>query len=801
MKIALVFGKKGNDIKPKILQVRDNLVIDCFNSIDDMISNSRQRNYLFDRIVILSTVIRLTDNYEGELRKTWDYWRSCSPQTNIVCLCNSGKDDDIASYFTDMFNSPLCTSMSVDASTINLLCEASSDSIQVLNSKYGIKFNTDVEVENDVMVLPESNEPKPLTKEELKALEAKRKEERHEARRKAREEKGGLFGGLFGGKKKKITSNMTLEQKQPQSGVHQEPESQVQENYSNFDDEDWEEQYEDNLKDAVLSDESFDIDSTEDSFVGDNNYVVEELPEEFLDEQIDYVEETKISDVDSSLSSPVDSGSSGFDFSEEFGKEESFVEDTTVESSDSFTDDEFGYTSDDVYTESDLDNTESSINDATCSDTVNNSLFDSTTTGGTDYGVVNDDLEAQGDNVNTNQFDVSSDMSVFEDTIDEDSVITEDVADEDSMIVENTQEDDVVSTSDVCATQQVPSESEEFTSYTSDNYEDYSVEPVVKDMNNQSHQVELEEVDDDLGDITVPQKEIAKKVKNTAVPEEVQEVDTDLGNLGVGAMDASYRDKVEAPKVVEKVIEKVVEKEVIRGGVLDNIYSGKTTKIILVTGDRGSGVTTTALDIAMKFAQRTDVLYFDADTELHGLLSYIDYDSFRNYEASQQQGVKLCKSSRAFNNCVLRYSNNLDILTTNYGVVVSDEELELAQSVVAEVSHNYSVVVVDIPLDKIGCLTDLILQGNVTVCVEASKRGFMNLLCKLEDSELPMRYKRSIAGKGTLVATKLHPKLDMKKLYKYINGIVEFDINWLEMPIIPREAEITDKFLAEIIEG
>lgn len=295
----------------------------------------------------------------------------------------------------------------------------------------------------------------------------------------------------------------------------------------------------------------------------------------------------------------------------------------------------------------------------------------------------------------------------------------------------------------------------------------------------------------------------------TGMQEQQDDVDTDFSDMSVGDLEASYREKLEQPKVqiVEKEVIKEVVKEVQVGGkgansVYGSILKGKTKKIILVTGDRGSGVTSLAYEIAEWFAKYVPVLYFDCDVELHGLLSYIDYHDFCQYDQQQLQGVKLCRSAKAFPNCITRYSSNLDLLTTNYGAEVSDEELELAQSVVAEVANNYGVVVVDAPIDKLPHLTDLILCGNACLLAEASKRGMMNIMCKLEDSPLPTRYKRNLAGTGTMVYTKVNPKINMKKLIDYVKDIVDFEeVNWIGMNTVNRPAKLDQKFIEEIIEA
>ena len=204
----------------------------------------------------------------------------------------------------------------------------------------------------------------------------------------------------------------------------------------------------------------------------------------------------------------------------------------------------------------------------------------------------------------------------------------------------------------------------------------------------------------------------------------------------------------------------------------------------------------------MHFAQKVPVLYFDCDVENHGLMNYIDYFEFKNYEPSHMQGVKLCRSSKAFSTCVCKWDTNMDLLTTDFGVEVTDDELTLSQGIVAENLNKYGVVIVDCPLSKLHCIQDLILTGNVVICVEDTKRGYMNALIGLDSSELPLRYKRSIISKGTLVRTKVNPKNDYKRVMKYINSIVDLeDCNWLEMVTTSFTGKVTTELLTEILEG
>ena len=283
-------------------------------------------------------------------------------------------------------------------------------------------------------------------------------------------------------------------------------------------------------------------------------------------------------------------------------------------------------------------------------------------------------------------------------------------------------------------------------------------------------------------------------------PEKVEEVDVvNLGNMNLADVESSYRQQNEQPKVVEKI----VEKEVIvnRGSnVVKGILGGALHRVIVVTGDRGTGLTLTALSIAQAFTKKVPVLLFDCDVDRHGLLSYINYGEFCQYEDSRLSGIKLCKSAGVFSQCAVPYENNFDLLTTNYGVSVSNDEISVASSVVCEMVHQYGLVVVDCPYDKVGCISDLLYMGSVIHCVEASKRGFMNMFCVNDAMKISPRDKRVMFDRGTIFLTKVSKDLDLKKLNKYLHEMYEPEgVDYLSPQQIPFNGKPTEDILERVL--
>ena len=343
---------------------------------------------------------------------------------------------------------------------------------------------------------------------------------------------------------------------------------------------------------------------------------------------------------------------------------------------------------------------------------------------------------------------------------------------------------------------------ESFDSTNIDNYqEEYHDYQQLKN----AFEPELEVVDEDFGnDIADNFNKPEEDEVSVSYKSEAQEVTEDLANLGVAGDEANYRKSNEQPRVVTNTVIKEVVRNINVGNklvTLNNIFNGRANKILVVTGDRGTGITSTALNVARVISEKVPVLYMDCDIEKHGLLNYIDYDSFRNYSGTHMQGVKLCKSSLAFNNCVVSYDHNFDILTTDFSCEATEDDIQKAQEVVAERALDYGVVIVDCPVDKLKYIPDLLLTGSVILCVEASRRGFMNMLCSLEDNDLPMRYKRGMVMKGTMFLTKNTKQTDVKKLLKYINSIFQpSGADWLQMNYTQFNGKLSNDLLNSVLE-
>lgn len=293
-----------------------------------------------------------------------------------------------------------------------------------------------------------------------------------------------------------------------------------------------------------------------------------------------------------------------------------------------------------------------------------------------------------------------------------------------------------------------------------------------------------------------------QQIQQPAVPTSQVVADDSLSALsGVGLEDNKVRERETAAGGKTRVITKTVVKNISSSSdLIKGMSSGTTRKILVVTGDRGTGVTSTAFTLAMQLAKKVEVLYFDCDIENHGLLNYIDYNKFCGFEDICRNGISLCRSSKAFDSCVTLWDDGLSILTSDFSCDIKTDMLTLVGSIVAERCLDYGLTIVDCPIKFLPCINELLLSANVALCVEGSKRGFMNMLCQLEGSPLEMRYKRRMCSSGTMLLTKCVQNTDLKKLVNYIISIYEPDgADWMAINKAAFNGKWTDKMIAAVL--
>ena len=237
----------------------------------------------------------------------------------------------------------------------------------------------------------------------------------------------------------------------------------------------------------------------------------------------------------------------------------------------------------------------------------------------------------------------------------------------------------------------------------------------------------------------------------------------DSGGLGIDLDEVSdaYNASTE-PKVVEKIVERVIEKpvekivekvvevekpvEVVRtvekpvyiggtsGGrhIFKDIVKGNESAIFIVTGDRRSGVTSTALAMANLFGGVVETLYVDFDTVRRGSLLHLGIQNIVDEDEAVQHGIVVLKNAKALPQLVYRGNNKFASLVANFDIDVEDESITTASNALA-VQHLFKVMVIDCPLEKLHLLDELLSISDVFLCIEGTAQSIMNTMSELQE--------------------------------------------------------------------
>ena len=988
MTVAILFGDKNLGVRKRMMQLRDDLQIDIYSSVDDLISGSKTRNKTYNRVIILSKIISPPANTNKALNELYNYWRSFCSSTEFVLYCRTGHDDELAKKFTNVMCSPLCTAVSVQNSTTVILENLASWSIAELNKEYGCEMEVDLELEVDSYA---EEEPKPKPTPQIPQ----------------KPKKEGIFTKFFGKKNKKNTGAQTSvpeqheeiqQQEQTPEQVVSDPENpDFQDNYENYDNyPEGDDQYE---NDGSYPDEQGSYDSEGYAGYDDGYYENSGKQDGFYneDDSAKYADEQQNSDVVYDEASSNQQGISGENFAEDEQYEDFYA---AVNQSDTLEDSYLREDTDGDFEGNDeagLDDFDSSLIDDFIGNQPSESVAEDSQNNGTQE---QERLEAerlavekaeqerlaaekaeqeclakekaeQGEKARLEAERLAAEKAEQERL--EAERLAAEKAEQERLAAEQAEKEKLEKErleaerleqerlarekaeqerleQERLAREQAEREAQERARLEAERLEQERQAALAKEEEErkareaeklrreqeeaakrqameqskqvtmaergtstvedtgkvqkkgrlsslfggkkgkdkgskpsilprrakpQSVEMNLDESEDtqeqqipssfaprgaenssdtsdsssyngyedndfmsesDFGqDIepepftepvqtSQPAQRPSFKERGTQQPSanvqptpQAEGSEDDLASLDdedffadidVGELDSAYKEAEQASNVrVERVeVVKEVIKEMPTGGksknVLSSLFSGKGNRVFIVTGDRGAGATTLAYEMAQEIAKHVAVLYYDGDTVNHGLLNYLDYTRFCEYDSSAQQGARLAKSVNAFKNCAMRYDNNIDILSSNFGVEVSDEEYESVQSVVADISNDYNVVIADIPFSKLPLCSELISVSTTIIVAERSKRGMMNLACHFDRCKLPIRAKRRISSMGTIVLTKGYSKVDAKKLKRYVSDIVEFDeedSNWLNMKMVNRD-KMSSKFLQEIIE-
>ena len=771
MVVAVVSRKisNGNNVKAGVSRVLDNIQMDIYNSIDNLLLTSRTRNVYYDRIIIIANcLVSDTDDILGNLH---EYWLESCNNTSIVVLFQDGCSDAflrVRDAFLNTFMSPMCTALMVSGQTIDLYVELCREEIASINKNHNVDYVVDVDTITDSADYAPYEEPVTTSEPEQAVVQEVVEEVAQEpVPQKPTKKRFGLFGKLFGKGSNTNDSEAT-------SDTLNENFSSIQDNFDGTTESSENSEYSDNFTGSTNTEFSDNSDEQGVDFNAENSGVDTEFTPSVNDD-----EQQKL-DITSQQTSSVDAPKVGFGFTSKPLDVDKFFGNTPTLNTSFLSELDAAaaeYASSTESSDQDLDD----FDEVTTSAEVDEGNYVSNPASVLPSSGI-EDLEPHNIDIKDNTDILASAEEVLSKT-------QMSLANMTNLLGQESPDDAITDLSD-----------EDLPTFDSDDEFEEEDAGVVDSVSSMFSNVGSERV------IPQPQTTSIEK-QDDDEQEEVGSVQLNLKGISP-KLDSAVAKLDAESRVVERVVEKIVEKpvEVIKEvpvktkgrkrDFLENIIKGNY-KVILVTGDRGSGVTSMAMDIASAFARHTKVLYFDCDIRFHGLLNYIDYEEFCNNRDQVRSGISLCKSARALYDCVMKYADNIDILTVDYGTEFSvlERALSVASEAVEEVMGTYPVIIVDVPFDCLHCVKNLASIGNVVFTVESSRRGIMNFATLISDlgvESLPPRVQRRFFNMGTLVFTKADNNVNVRKLVDGVKDFIEFDdIDWFDLPMLMRESPIS----------
>lgn len=238
-----------------------------------------------------------------------------------------------------------------------------------------------------------------------------------------------------------------------------------------------------------------------------------------------------------------------------------------------------------------------------------------------------------------------------------------------------------------------------------------------------------------------------------------------------------------APKVVEKIVEKEVYISSNSGTPVEKLLELNQQAVVIITGDRRSGVTYTALNLASLYGRRVSTLLVDLDTDTYGGQLYQDLGYLCSEEENVQNGLTRLRSVNMLQNLVMHDSDaGYDYLFSLIGNQrPSEENYKNIQEVLLAQKY-YQLTVIDCPWSKLKYFTELATRSKVLICVEPDISGCHNTIELLNDIPATSRLSQALERNGAFVS-KLGTSADtLLTNLKWIGDTFNIDVNSGDTP-------------------
>lgn len=302
------------------------------------------------------------------------------------------------------------------------------------------------------------------------------------------------------------------------------------------------------------------------------------------------------------------------------------------------------------------------------------------------------------------------------------------------------------------------------------------------------------------------------KPKTTKIPK-VASIQTETNvTTGILKQNAKATQGIEGKKRGKPRIgsnaEETTETTVVQNAVsykYSQIVQGKTNAIIVVTGDRRAGLTTTAMSIAEHFANSVPALYVDFDTQYRGSLCYLSISELSCSSNIVQNGLGVLKPGRNVKTVAFRSDAQVpfDSIVSLPNYALTDEQLKQAQLQLFY-QHEYNVVVIDCPFTNLYLLEDVLGQATVYVCVTSDIANSSSTLLVLDalnpNAETTLNITKPLSEKGAAMLSRAQYLItgnDTKAFSGHMDyldslyGLSSNDINWAKLPVAGATQNLT----------
>jgi hypothetical protein len=269
---------------------------------------------------------------------------------------------------------------------------------------------------------------------------------------------------------------------------------------------------------------------------------------------------------------------------------------------------------------------------------------------------------------------------------------------------------------------------------------------------------------------------------------DIENLSTDYENQSTKVVERIVEKIVEVPvdRVVEVPVERVVEvQKIVNVGAKAKTYKNGI-RTIIVTGDRKTGVTRTAVNMAAHFTKESRTLFVDFDIERKGSLLYFGLENIAREEERVQLGLSNLKNLNVLDNVTYTFpKGGFDCLLSLYGTEFEDGQLLTAQRVLTT-QRVYKTIIIDCPLENLHYLEDIILYSEILICVESNSPCVLNTILMLSKLAEDEKFSTLLFNNGQYLLSVDDNITGFKQSLAYIKDIFSLDegIDWSTLPIL-----------------